>query len=404
MRENPLVSIVSILGTALSIAMVLVVVLTFQINMVGYAPESNRNRILYVPATQAAPVEGKGGGSNNGQMSSEVVKECFYPLQTPEAVTAFSTASFPISLPGKRLFKEYAVKYTDDGFWRIFDFTFLSGKAFTEADFQSGIPKAVVSQTMAAQLFGSEDPIGQSIIMDDVTYAITGVVKSVSKKADMAHADVWAPYSTNPGLLDNLYCDGICGRFRTVILARSTSDFGKIKEELKQLQAKYNEGKQDMNVNFMHSPLTRMEMAAGGNGFNETKLRDYIQGMGAQLLFLLLIPALNLVGFITSSIQKRRSEVGIRKAFGASHGTIVYQVLYENLLATSIGGVLGLGLSFLLLKLSTSFILTTGMLVHPLLFIAGIFFVLLLNLLSAGIPAIRIARQQIVNSLRGSEE
>ncbi|HCC50632.1 MAG TPA: multidrug ABC transporter substrate-binding protein, partial [Porphyromonadaceae bacterium] len=48
LKENPLVNAISILGTALSIAMILVIVLVFQINNAGYAPESNRSRMLYV--------------------------------------------------------------------------------------------------------------------------------------------------------------------------------------------------------------------------------------------------------------------------------------------------------------------------------------------------------------------
>ena len=45
LKENRLTSVISILGTALSIAMILVVILQFQIKLVGFRPESNRDRI-----------------------------------------------------------------------------------------------------------------------------------------------------------------------------------------------------------------------------------------------------------------------------------------------------------------------------------------------------------------------
>lgn len=61
LRETPLVSTISILGTTLSIAMIMVVVLLFQIKLVGYSPESNRGRMLYVYGTAARKIVGSGG-------------------------------------------------------------------------------------------------------------------------------------------------------------------------------------------------------------------------------------------------------------------------------------------------------------------------------------------------------
>ena len=86
------------------------------------------------------------------------------------------------------------------------------------------------------------------------------------------------------------------------------------------------------------------------------------------------------------------------------------QVLYENGVITLVGGVIGLLLSFLLLPLCRSFllekadtVLQSDMLFKPGLFLVALLFCLLLNLLSAGIPALRIARQQIAASLKGEE-
>ena len=53
LKENRLTSVISILGTALSIAMILVVILQFQIKLVGFRPESNRDRMLYIMGIRA---------------------------------------------------------------------------------------------------------------------------------------------------------------------------------------------------------------------------------------------------------------------------------------------------------------------------------------------------------------
>ena len=48
LRENRLISLISILGTALSIAMIMVVILVFQVQLTSFVPEVNRDRMLYV--------------------------------------------------------------------------------------------------------------------------------------------------------------------------------------------------------------------------------------------------------------------------------------------------------------------------------------------------------------------
>ncbi|MDR0845216.1 MAG: ABC transporter permease [Tannerella sp.] len=405
LRENPLVSVISIVGTALSISMIMVIVLVFRINVAEYKPESHRNRMLFVSGTRAYGEN----NSNNGQMSAEVIKACFYSLQVPQAVTGIRSDTRPISLPAKRLFKEYQVTYTDAGFWNIFDFTFLHGQPFTEADFQSAIPRAVITSEVATQLFGTDDAIGQTLVLDYTSYTVAGIVEPVSTAAQHAYAEVWIPYTTNAALMENPYHEGISGSFSTMILAHSASDFEKIKEELSQTTERYNGSKRDMKVSFMNNPITQMDIAAGSNGFRKVALSDYFLGMGFLLLFLLLVPALNLTGTIQSSVQKRRAEIGIRKAFGATYRTLVGQIIAENMLTTLIGGLSGLALSFILLPVCKSFMLTdetvftAEMLFKPELFVAALFFVLALNVLSAGVPAIRISRRNIVEALKDAE-
>ena len=407
LKENKLVSCISIIGTALSIAMVMVVVLLFQIQLNGYYPENNRDRMLYVQGTEAT---GKSGNdTNRGAMSAEVVRECFYSLKTPEAATAIYCDDLPHSLPDKRLYKEYSVKFTDDRFWNIFDFRFISGKPFSKADFLSGIPKAVITDKAAREFFGTTDVLGKSIVINFIPFTISGVVKEVSKAARDSYASVWVPYTTNDQLMSLQYADGITGAFGVCILAKRTGDFESIRKELKQQIARYNEGKKLYKVGFGENPISRLDIAMGSEGFKKVDFKDFILETGSLVLFMLLVPALNLIGVTQASIQRRKSEVGLRKAFGATYSKLVSQVLFENLVITLLGGIVGLALSFVLLSFSKDFLLQNNtmlnmdMLFQPVTFVAALFFVLVMNILSAGIPAIRIARQPIVEALKGNE-
>ena len=408
-RENPLISLISIAGTALALAMMMLEVLMFQVGNTNYAPETKRDRMLYVLGTEAVSLSSN--FTNRGGMSSEVLRECFYSLETPEAVTASTNTTYkPVSLPGKRLFNAYAIRYTDANFWLVFDFRFLQGQPFTQEDFASGLCAAVISDNLAKELFGSLDVIGKSCVLDYVEYTIRGVVKNVPKAASDAYAEMWVPYSSKlsyMGVSDGF--ENISGSFRAFMLAKKRSDFKDITAELDRRVAAYNGGKKEHTVSFMDNPLQKRDIAMGSHGFNKVSAKTFLLSTGAFLLFLLLIPTFNLSGMVQSSIKKRQEEIGIRKAFGASSRKILSQVVWENFILTLIGAVLGLGLSIVFLILGNSFLLdrqtqiTIGMLFTPGLFVSALVFTFLLNVLCCGLPALRISKRKIVESLKNEQ-
>ena len=133
------------------------------------------------------------------------------------------------------------------------------------------------------------------------------------------------------------------------------------------------------------------------------------------LLALLFIPALNLGGIIASRMDSRIGELGIRKAYGASNFWLLRQVLNENLFFTSLGSIFGLLFSYVFIWLSSDWILTilditvdtdmpapeftAGMLLNPAVFGVAVLFCLVLNLISALIPALLALRKNIVEQL-----
>lgn len=408
-RENPLVSLISVAVTALSIAVILVMILVFQINSTGYSPVSNRSRMLFVEGTNVAAKTK--GDNNRGGMSSEVVKECFYTMSKPEAVSAYGCDERPLSLPGKQRYKEYRLVYTDPGYWKITDYRFTEGSPFTEADFNAAIPRIVISEKVAKGLFGSEKAVGKEVVLDFVNYTVCGVTRDASSLETLTSADVWLPYTCNDELmrLNSDYGENMTGDFQVVLLAHSSADFDAIRAELALQTERYNGSKVDYQVSFLDNPITQLDKAMGSGQFRKVDWKSYMVDAGAFLFLLLLIPALNLVGVIQSSVQKRKEETALRKVFGARDSDLVFQVLTENMVTTTIGGLIGIGLSILLLLACKSFLfesplaLTADKLFKPGLFLAAFLFTFLLNLLSAGIPAWRTTRQPVVDALKGNE-
>lgn len=97
LRENRLISLVSIIGTALAICMIMVIVLVLEVRITDCVPEVNRSRSLYMKAMSIHQKGDTSDNSSNGCMSLTVAKECF---TVPEAVTIVSTGGrMRISVP-----------------------------------------------------------------------------------------------------------------------------------------------------------------------------------------------------------------------------------------------------------------------------------------------------------------
>ena len=123
--------------------------------------------------------------------------------------------------------------------------------------------------------------------------------------------------------------------------------------------------------------------------------------IGLLSLFVLL-PTLNLINLNISRIMERSAEIGVRKSFGATSKDILYQFIFENIILTLIGGVIG----FLFALLIINMINSSQILEHStLMFNYKIFFVSLLicfafGILSGVIPAYRMSKLAIVNALK----
>ena len=409
LRENPIITWVSIIGTALAICMIMVLVITFQVRLVDCEPEVNRSRSLYI-SSMAVKQKGTESGAY-GHMSVQTGQKCFKSLTTAEAVTLISLPEkVRASLPaGAKLTADMV--QTDDRFWHIFHFRFLSGQAFSKADSDAGLPCTVISATVAKRVFGTTDVAGQTLQLNHVEYRVSGVVTDISMLATSAYAQVWVPYNSTDAA-GFAWWDDTMGQMKAVILAHSSADFPAIRDEVEVLRRKYNDGLPETEVFYRGQP-DGVFANLYRKWANVPDVKGVILRYTLIIAILLLVPAINLSSMSLSRMRRRMSEIGVRKAFGATGGELVRQVFFENLLLTLLAGVLGLALSYGATFLLNGFLfgnsanaylsgdtsLTPGMLLSPWAFLAALGFCLLMNLLSSGIPAWRASRMNIVDAI-----
>lgn len=413
LRENPIITWVSIAGTALAICMIMVLVITLQVRMVDCEPEVNRSRSLYV---SYITYKQKGADDSRGAHSSMSVRtgrECLKPLASAQAVTLVAMSDkVRLSVPtGAQTTADMVA--TDADFWTVFRFRFLDGKPFTQADCDAGLPRAVIAASVARKLFGTTEAGGRTMMMNHAEFQVTGVVADVSTLASDCYAQVWTTYNAVDTDADAWGPAGVMGAVKAVVLARDRADFPQLRREAALLLDRYNAGLSDYEISFKGQPEGRFAHLYRRWYTLRPDTEGAVLRYVTVILILLIVPAINLSSMTLSRMRKRMAEIGVRKAFGATGNELMGQVFMENMLLTLIAGVLGFLLSYAATFVLNGFLfgdsanavlsgdttLTPGMLLSPWTFAAALLFCLLMNLLSAGIPAWRASRMNIVDAI-----
>ncbi len=414
LKQQPMISMVSVVGTALAIFLIMLVVMIQQVKVAPYAPESNRDRFLHTMVVCASRGESENTISS---MSERTFNQLYKLLETPEAVTACGvfTAAQPVGLPGQATFS-VDMRGTDDVYWKVFDFEFVDGKPFDKATLKSRV--AVITESVALRLFGTTQACGREFEMAHTPFQVSGVVKDVSTMAYRAYAQVWVPYTLG---FDFDFGDhgGIIGSLSATILARSSSDFPTIREEIKKNLLAYNAmlketGYQVIDFNQPYDQEKASMLVLSNSVEPDVAAAQRMRWM--IFLILLIVPAINLSSMTQSRYRQRVSEIGVRRAFGCTRSELVVQLLGENLILTVAAGMVALLLSVGFAYIGTDFLfvqtlptmstempeVNITMLLQFSTFGWALLFCFVLNLLSTCIPAWRASRMNIVNALEGS--
>ncbi len=290
------------------------------------------------------------------------------------------------------------VKFTNADFWDVQEFEFIEGRPYTTQEIANADRVAVITEQTKRDYFGEGSAIGKFIETDNVQYRVTGVVKNVPITIIFSYGHMYLPYTLSKTEVDN---KGFDGRYSAILLAKA--DIPKLQEEYQQVIARLPLKELDFDKFLSYADtyltsFTRMVLGRDeGSGMNK-----FILFVSLFALFFMLLPTLNLININISRIMERSSEIGVRKAFGASSRTLVYQFIIENIILTLIGGILGIVFSAIIIFLINN----SQLLPHMYLTINftvlawALLFCLVFGLFSGVYPAWWMSRLQVVTALK----
>ena len=423
LKQNRLFSTLYIVGTALAIAMTMMMAVIYYVRLAPVYPEERRGTTLYINGMKCSQTFDGGWSWQTGGFSHRAVTEWLRPLEDAEVVSAHNygwrSADF-VQLPDGREDEPVAIRLTDPEFFRLYTFRFKDGAAFTQDDFDGGMYRAVITDRLARMLFNADTGVkGRTFSVNYKTFTVCGVVEAPSRLMENSYADIYAPYSIVDDYRKGINSDAWeMGPYSVTIVARNRDGIDRIRRAIDEHVQRFNTSheKENMTLEITSGPDTHWQRVLEGAAGSDGSMAKAVRQLLLIVLVLLLVPALNLSGLIASRMESRLAEMGIRKTFGAWRTTLLNMVLWENLLLTFIGGLIGLVTAWICLFLGRGWVFTIldsyatrvqgdaayvsgEMLFAPLVFVCALGLCLVLNLLSAFIPAWWSLRRPIVQSL-----
>ncbi len=322
-------------------------------------------------------------------------------MKSVELVSALTMAQTVSAYQGERV-SELMMRRTDANYWKILDFTLLAGRLPTADDDAQGRFVAVINASTARKLFGDTPAVGSKIQVGSQHFEVIGVV------ADAFHlnafADIWVPISTFPS---TQYKSQMWGEFSAILLARSKADLPQIRNEVQSIARTVEfEGPDEWEKAYFWAD-SKIDLFArqllSHNTEPDSGAAQFVTTIVVMMLLFMMLPALNLVNLNTGRIMERSSEIGVRKAFGATSAQLVGQLVMENILLCMVGGVVGLVCAegVLLWLEGSGLIPYLKVSLNLAVFGYGLLITVVFGLLSGVIPAWKMSRLDPVHALKG---
>lgn len=341
------------------------------------------NLVLVVPGEVDISAGPSGGSPLAAISSSELRLEDSERIrqnaQNIESVTGLVLASATISYGDED--KVVQISGTEENYPDIRESPLALGEYFTQSDVQAYRKVVVLGSDVSSDLFGEENPIGERVLIGDLKYTVVGVLKekgafgstNVDEQIMIPITSAQRQFDTNK--INFIYIQSISAEYVDSTI-REVEDI--LLETLEEDEFTIIDQKDILST--VSSILNTLTIALGG-----------IAAIS------LLVGGIGIMNIMLVSVTERTKEIGLRKSLGATPKVILAQFLTEAMLLSIIGGMIGIGLSFLLSFIISRFInvsVTTWSVALAFIVSAGV------GIVFGVIPARRAANLSPIEALR----
>jgi putative ABC transport system permease protein len=226
-----------------------------------------------------------------------------------------------------------AIQGVTPEYFRVRSWPLVAGEIFSQARVTGAAQVCLLGQTVARELFGLLDPMGETVLIGGLPCRVIGVLTEKGATAWGSDQDdaIFAPITTVQRKLRGItYIE----RIELTTTGREAS-FRTTREITRLLRRRHQLGKgtdDDFRI------YNRAELAQT----SEESARVFTWLLGSIASVSLLVGGIGIMNIMLVSVTERTREIGIRMALGARSRDILWQFLLEALVLSAIGGLLGI--------------------------------------------------------------
>jgi len=400
-RKNFAYSLINIFGLGLGLTVCILIVIWIQ-HELSFDRFHQQNGSIY-----RASLEYSFGGQTSKTSVSPTALLPVLSRNFSEIKNGFrlynpaSFSPFVVSAEDKK-FQESGFYFADSSFFSVFSFPLIKGAESTVLNEPNTI---VFTESSAKKYFGTIDPIGKVVRVNDTReYIVTGVMKDLPDNSTL-QADFIASFSTLPQSKDEQWWSA---NYETFFVLDKQADVlslaSKTNALVKEALASELTGANDYVV-YNWIPLTDIHLHSDMNESVPVGNIQYVYIFSGVALIILLLAAINYINLATARAMDRAKEVGIRKTVGAERFQLIFQHLTESFLVTLFAFLVALLFVQLLLPFFNSITgkeLSRDFIVSPLFIGVSSLSVIVITVLAGAYPALAITSFRPVSILKGN--
>jgi len=286
---------------------------------------------------------------------------------------------------GSAVVEDVTVQGNNEEYFRNNEDLLLSGREINTLDLENRSQVAVIGSDLVDELFYGTNPMGKEILLEGITYSVIGILAPSSVfGSSSTNSTVIIPYTTamrSMGISEIRSLDAF-------LIDTTTADATVIEIE-SVLDAAFNYKENAFVVFNMGDMISSFETIT-------TMMTLLLAGIAA---ISLVVGGIGIMNMMLVSVTERRTEIGLRKALGATPGTIQAQFIIESIFLSLIGGATGLLVGVLIALLTSNFIGTEFSIAPSTVYIA-IGFSAAVGILFGFMPARKASRLNPIDALR----
>jgi putative ABC transport system permease protein len=216
--------------------------------------------------------------------------------------------------------------------------TLSSGRPFTEQELDGAAKVCVLGKTVADNLLGGIDPVGQIVRIQKIPFTVVGVLTPKGQTTWGQDQDdiVFVPLTTAQR---QLFGQAFPGMVRNIaVQAWGPDEVKQVEAQIKELLRQRHRIQPNQDDDFSVRDLTEM-MSSREASANVMSLL-----LGSIASISLIVGGIGIMNIMLVSVTERTREIGIRIAVGAKSRDILLQFLIESLILSLMGGILGIGI------------------------------------------------------------